>query len=123
AQSVRCPTGEARITDGFALPAKHVIHAVGPVWRGGDDGERDLLASAYRNSLALAAERGLATVAFPAISTGAFGFPAHEAARIAVETIAAFLAAHGMPERVVLVAFDAKNEKAWRQALQRSAGV
>lgn len=121
--SVRCPVGEARITEGFKLPAQHVIHAVGPVWRGGDDGERGLLAAAYRNSLALAAEHKLATIAFPTISTGAFSFPAHEAARIAVETIAAFQARRAAPERMVLVAFDAKSEKAWRQALQRHARV
>ncbi|MEO0858960.1 MAG: macro domain-containing protein, partial [Bacteroidota bacterium] len=99
--SVRCPVGEARITEGFKLPAQHVIHAVGPVWRGGDDGERELLAAAYRNSLALAAKHELATIAFPAISTGAFGFPTHEAARIAIATTAAFQARQAAPERVV----------------------
>ncbi len=84
---VRCPTGEARITPGFRLPARVVIHTVGPVWRGGDAGEDEALASAYRSSLALAADHGVASVAFPAISTGVYGFPPDRAARIAVETV------------------------------------
>ena len=71
----RCPAGEARITGGHNLPARHVIHAVGPVWRGGDEGEPELLDGAYRNSMALAAENGLESIAFPAISTGIFGYP------------------------------------------------
>ncbi|MBB4301456.1 O-acetyl-ADP-ribose deacetylase (regulator of RNase III) [Rhodobium orientis] len=83
-----CPTGEARLTGGYRLPARHVIHTVGPVWRGGGSGEPDLLASAYRNSLMLAEEAGAASVAFPAISTGVYGFPADHAARIAAATVA-----------------------------------
>lgn len=79
-----CPTGEARITRGHRLPAKHVIHAVGPVWRGGSAGESGLLESCYRSTLALAAEHGIETIAFPCISTGIFGFPKEDAARIAV---------------------------------------
>jgi O-acetyl-ADP-ribose deacetylase len=79
-----CPTGEARITRGYNLPAKHVIHAVGPVWRGGTHGEADLLASCYRNSLRLAAEHGVRSIAFPAISCGAYGYPVDQAAKIAV---------------------------------------
>ena len=82
-----CPTGQARITPGFRLPARHVIHAVGPIWRGGGAGEPELLASAYRASLRLAQEHGLATVAFPAISTGIFGYPLGPATRIAVATV------------------------------------
>ena len=82
-----CPTGEARITPGFRLPAKWVIHTVGPVWRGGGRGEADLLESAYRNSLELALEHGAQTIAFPAISTGVYGYPKEEAARIAVSTM------------------------------------
>ena len=78
-----CPTGEARITKGYRLPAKWVIHTVGPVWHGGDRGEDDLLASCYRNSLALAAKHGIRSIAFPAISTGAYRFPKDRAARIA----------------------------------------
>lgn len=82
-----CPTGEARITKGYRLPARHVIHTVGPVWQGGGQNEDALLASAYRNSLRLVRENGLRSVAFPAISTGVYGFPADRAARIAVDTI------------------------------------
>jgi O-acetyl-ADP-ribose deacetylase (regulator of RNase III) len=82
-----CPTGQARITPGFDLPARFIIHTVGPVWHGGGLGEADLLASAYRSSLALAAEHGLRTVAFPAISCGIFGYPVEQAARIAVDAV------------------------------------
>jgi O-acetyl-ADP-ribose deacetylase (regulator of RNase III) len=87
-----CDTGSAKITRGYRLKAKHVIHAVGPVWGGGNNGEDDLLASCYRTSLALAAEHRLASIAFPAISTGVYGFPADRAARIAVGTVAADIA-------------------------------
>src|SRR5688500_6510444 len=76
-----CPTGEARITRGYRLPARHVIHTVGPIWRGGSQGEPELLASCYRNSLAVAAEHGVRTIAFPAISCGVYGYPLDEAAR------------------------------------------
>lgn len=114
---VRCPVGEARITPGFALPAQHVIHTVGPRWRGGEEGEADLLASAYRSSLALAAEHGAASVAFPAISTGVYGYPASEAAAVAVRTVAGWLAVHGTPSRVLLVAFDAEAERTLHTAL------
>lgn len=82
-----CPTGEARITRGYRLPVRHVIHTVGPIWRGGARGEADLLASCYRRSLELAAAHGVATIAFPCISTGVYGYPADEAARIAVGTV------------------------------------
>lgn len=121
APGVRCPTGEARITPGFALPARFVIHTVGPIWRGGDAGEPVLLASAYRSSLALAAEHGAASVAFPAISTGVYGYPADEAARIAVRTVTEWLASHGAPRRVLLVAFDAEAERTLRQAVRDRA--
>jgi O-acetyl-ADP-ribose deacetylase (regulator of RNase III) len=84
---VRCPTGEARITPGFALPARFVIHTVGPVWDGGDDGEPERLAACYRNSLHLARENGLASMAFPAISCGVFGYPVEKAARVAVTEV------------------------------------
>ena len=87
-----CPTGEARITDGHKLQARHVIHTVGPVWRGGSHGEDDLLAACYRNALALAKVHDVTLIAFPAISTGAYRFPAARAARIAVETVRATLA-------------------------------
>jgi len=103
---VRCPTGEARITPGFRLRARHVIHAVGPVWRGGAEGEAGLLAGAYRSSLNLAREHGLRSIAFPAISCGAYGYPVVRAAGIAVRTILVFLAADEVLEQVQLVAFS-----------------
>lgn len=90
---VRCPTGEARITSGFKLPAKFVIHTVGPVYRDGQHGEPEKLAACYRNSLALAAENGCKSIAFPCISTGAYGYPNEAAAQIAVREVKAFLAA------------------------------
>jgi O-acetyl-ADP-ribose deacetylase len=102
-----CPTGEARITRGYRLPAKHVIHTVGPVWHGGDRGEPELLASCYRNSLALAAANGATTIAFPAISCGVYGYPHEEACRIALREITAFLNAHPQVELVVLACVDA----------------
>jgi len=89
---VRCPTGEARITPGFKLPAKFVIHTVGPVYYDGQHGEPEKLAACYRNSLALAAENGCASIAFPCISTGVYGYPLEEAARIAVQEVGEFLA-------------------------------
>lgn len=111
---VRCPTGEARITPGFRLPSKHVIHTVGPVWRGGGEGEDALLAAAYRNSLALATEHGLRTIAFPAISTGVFRFPLERAARIAVDTVRA----HGTSlARVELICFDDETKRVYEAAL------
>jgi len=88
---VRCPTGEARITPGFALPARHVIHTVGPVWRGGADGEPALLAACHRNSLALGLEHGVRSIAFPAISCGVYGYPVRAAAEVAVGAVAAWL--------------------------------
>ncbi len=98
-----CPTGEARITPGFDLPAAWVIHTVGPVWRGGSSGEDELLASCYRSSLALAEERQVRTIAFPAISTGVYGFPVERAARIALTEIAAHLDEDSTLQRVTLV--------------------
>jgi O-acetyl-ADP-ribose deacetylase (regulator of RNase III) len=102
-----CATGSVKITRGYKLKAKHVIHAVGPVWGGGDKDEDDLLASCYRSALALAAEHGLASIAFPAISTGVYGFPADRAARIAVGTVVSEIAAapRGI-ERVVFCCFS-----------------
>jgi O-acetyl-ADP-ribose deacetylase (regulator of RNase III) len=102
-----CETGGAKMTSGFNLPARHVIHAVGPVWGGGASGEDALLASCYRESLRLAVEHGLRTIAFPAISTGIYRFPPERAANIAVKAIRDFVTAHpGRLERVVLVGFD-----------------
>lgn len=107
-----CPTGEARITPGFRLPARHVIHAVGPVWRGGGAGEAELLASAYRASLRLAEENGLTSVAFPAISTGIYGYPLPAATAIAVRTVRA--ASHHHLRRVVFACFSADALQAYR---------
>lgn len=101
-----CPTGEARITKGYRLKARHVIHTVGPVWRGGVQGEDELLAGCYRRSLELARVHGIVSVAFPAISTGVYRFPPDRAAGIAVATVAAFLAGDGRAmERVVFCCF------------------
>src|SRR5689334_768940 len=100
-----CPTGEARISPGFRLPVRHVIHTVGPVWQGGHANEPELLARCYRNSLALAAEHGCRTVAFPAISCGVYGYPLAEAAGIAVEEVWHFLGNHSAPESVYLCSF------------------
>jgi O-acetyl-ADP-ribose deacetylase (regulator of RNase III) len=110
-----CPTGEARITAGHDLPARHVIHTVGPVWRGGGHGEPDLLAACYRNSLALAAAHGVRTIAFPAISCGVYGYPLAEATAIAVREVRGF--AGPLPEEVVFVAFSPAILAAYQQAL------
>ena len=118
---VRCPTGEARITGGHRLAAKHVIHTVGPVWHGGDHGEPALLASCYRSSLALAAGHGLRSMAFPAISCGVYGYPLADAAEVAVRTVRAFLTEHPVPERVMLVAFDDAVAAALRRAVEAVA--
>ena len=115
---VRCPTGEARLTPGFLLPARHVIHTVGPVWKGGNDGEPRLLASVYRNSLRLAREHGMHSIAFPAISCGVYGYPLALAAGIAVRTILVFLASDDVLEQVQLVAFNAEIQLALEAALK-----
>jgi O-acetyl-ADP-ribose deacetylase (regulator of RNase III) len=104
-RDVRCPTGEARITAGFRLPAAYVIHTVGPVWHGGNHGEPELLARCYRNALVLAVEHGVNSIAFPAISCGVYGYPVDQAAAIAVREIRAFQADRGAPEKALLVAF------------------
>lgn len=114
---VRCPTGEARITPGFDLPARFVIHTVGPVWTGGHAGEPDLLASCYRNSLALAAEHGCASIAFPAISCGVYGYPLEAACEIAVQEVREFHDAAGPPGSVLLCAFDAAVARVYQQLL------
>ena len=100
-----CPTGEARITQGYKLPAKYVIHTVGPVWHGGGRGEDELLTSCYRNSLALAEKHGVKSIAFPCISTGAYGFPAERAAKIAVTTVGDYLSSSPSIDKVVFVCF------------------
>jgi O-acetyl-ADP-ribose deacetylase (regulator of RNase III) len=101
-----CKTGDAKVTRGYRLPAKYVIHAVGPVWRGGEHGEPKLLAACYRRSLALAVERECRSVAFPAISCGIYGYPMAQGAQIAVRETRAFLAAQPALERVVFAVFD-----------------
>jgi len=117
-----CPTGQARLTRGYNLPARHVIHTAGPVWRGGRSGEDDLLASCYRASLGLAAEHGLRTVAFPSISTGAYGFPMDRAARIALREIRAFLKTHSLPQKVLVVCFGKAALDIHLQALREMGG-
>lgn len=116
---VRCPTGEARITPGFELPARHVIHTVGPVWGGGGHGEDALLASCYRNALRLAAENGVRSIAFPAISCGVYGYPLDRAAHIAVAEVRASLR-RGDVETVRLVAFGDDVHAALRHALHEA---
>jgi O-acetyl-ADP-ribose deacetylase len=112
-----CPTGEARLTGGYRLPSRHVIHTVGPVWRGGSHGEDALLASCYRRSLELARDHGLEAVAFPSISTGAYGFPLDRAARIAVREILAFLERSRLPRRVQICCFDPITFGSYQEAL------
>jgi len=114
-----CPTGEARITRGYRLPARYVIHTVGPVWRGGTFQEPALLASCYRNSLALACEHGVTTIAFPAISCGVYGYPLDAAVDIAVQEVAAFAAAHRDFSRVIFACFGADVLEAYRSQLAR----
>lgn len=106
-----CPTGQARITSGYRLKARHVIHTVGPIWRGGDSGEPDLLANCYRNSLALAVVHGLDSIAFPAISTGVYGYPKEPAAEIAVREARMI----GMPARIFFCCFDAATAELYRE--------
>lgn len=112
-----CPTGEARITPGFRLPAKWVIHTVGPVWRGGKDNEDEMLARCYRNSLALAPLHAIRTIAFPQISTGVYGFPMRRAAAIAIAEISAFLGAQPEIDEVRCVCFREDSLAAVRDAL------
>jgi O-acetyl-ADP-ribose deacetylase (regulator of RNase III) len=115
-RGVRCPTGEARITPAFRLNAKFVVHTVGPVWQGGDRDEVELLSCCYRRSLALALERAARSIAFPAISTGVFGFPRLEASAIAVRECSAFLVQNPHFERITLVAFSASDAEILRRA-------
>ncbi len=117
-----CPTGEARITRGYRLRARHVIHTVGPVWHGGTAGEPALLAACYRSSLALAALHGLRRLAFPAISCGVYGYPPDQAARIAVAETAAFLDRNGLPAEVIFTVFDTTVRAAYDAALRQQQG-
>lgn len=111
-----CPTGEARISPGFRLAARHVISTVGPVWRGGQRGEPELLESCYRNSLELALEHGLRTIAFPAISTGVYGYPKRAAAEIAIDTMARY---ETQLERIVACCFSDDDAEIYRDILAR----
>lgn len=115
-----CPTGQARITPGFALPARYVIHTVGPIWRGGAHGEAELLASCYRSSLEIARENHIGRIAFPAISTGNYGFPAESAARIAVDTVRGALASSALPHTVIFCCFSDRDLAIYRRLLDAS---
>jgi O-acetyl-ADP-ribose deacetylase (regulator of RNase III) len=118
-----CATGEAKMTRGYRLAAKHVIHTVGPVWQGGHQGEDELLASCYRRALELAHVHDLDSIAFPGISTGIYGFPMERAARIAVSQMRAFLAAHHRPGRVVCVCFGADARVIYERELAGTASA
>jgi len=116
-----CETGKAKITRGYRLPARWVIHAVGPIWRGGSHGEPELLASAYRESLRLAMARGVRTIAFPAISCGVYGYPVGEAASIAVGEVRSFLQSEPVMERVILTCFGQTVLDAYLRAVAQPA--
>ena len=116
-----CPTGGARMTKGYRLPARHVIHTVGPVWSGGKRGEPELLASCYQESLKLAAAHALRSIAFPAISCGAYGYPLAEAVKVAVRECAAFAGSHALPERITFACFDGATRAAYEAELSALA--
>ncbi|AVR89936.1 O-acetyl-ADP-ribose deacetylase [Thauera aromatica] len=116
-----CPTGEARLTPGFRLPARFVIHTVGPVWHGGGGGEAALLASCYRHAVELAVAAGVRSLAFPAISTGVYGYPVEEAARIAVATVRAATAAQETVQEVVFCCFSAADLRIYEALLGAAA--
>jgi O-acetyl-ADP-ribose deacetylase (regulator of RNase III) len=120
--NVRCPTGEARLTPGFNLPAKFVIHTVGPVWRGGEFGEPELLANCYRQSLLLAREHGANSVAFPAISCGVYGYPLGAAVAIAIREVNHCQQSSRQPARAVFCCFSAAIARAYRQQLPAGGG-
>lgn len=117
-----CETGDAKITMGYQLPAKYVIHTVGPVWNGGNQNEPELLANCYRSSLRIAKEKRLDSIAFPAISTGIYGYPKDQAAEVAVRTIIEETKDAGEGFEVILVAFDAETEQLYNQVIQRVPG-
>jgi len=112
-----CPTGSAKVTKGYNLPAKYVIHAVGPVWRGGHKNEPELLKSCYTTSLNIAKDLGCKTIAFPNISTGIYGYPKQEAAQIAINTVKEFLKQNDLPEKVWFVCFDEENYRIYEKLL------
>jgi O-acetyl-ADP-ribose deacetylase (regulator of RNase III) len=113
-----CKTGEAKITKGYNLPAKNVIHTVGPVWNGGDHNEYELLARCYRNSLNLALENGIKSIAFPAISTGVYSFPLERAAKLAIDEVTKFLNDVDKIEKVIFVAFDDSTYNCYEEKLK-----
>ncbi|MFH1403748.1 MAG: O-acetyl-ADP-ribose deacetylase [Candidatus Altiarchaeota archaeon] len=115
-----CETGEAKITSGYKLPSRCVIHTVGPVWHGGGHGEDGLLAECYHNSLDLASQHNLSSIAFPSISTGAYGFPVGRASRIAVREILDFLRQHDTPRQVFIVCFDVETRRQYSTALREA---
>jgi len=115
-----CATGEAKITRGYQLPARFVIHTVGPVWRNGQSGEPDLLASCYRNSLKLAVDYHLKSIAFPAISTGVYGYPVELAAKVAVTTVRDFIRSPSSLEQILFCCFSASDLKIYQAILQES---
>jgi O-acetyl-ADP-ribose deacetylase (regulator of RNase III) len=119
APGIRCPTGEARITQGFELPARFVVHTVGPIWHGGTQGEAELLAQCYRSSLQLVLAYGLTSVAFPAISCGVYGYPPEQAAAVSVMTLRDVLANHGELD-VTLCGYNAQMTELWRAAINRA---
>lgn len=116
-----CKIGDAKLTKGYRLPARYIIHTVGPVWQGGGKGEAELLASCYRRSLELAAAKGCRTVAFPAISTGVYRYPKDQATQIAVGTVSAFTRQNAVPETVIFCCFDQQTAELYQQALLRLA--
>jgi O-acetyl-ADP-ribose deacetylase (regulator of RNase III) len=118
-----CPTGEAKITKGYRLPAKYVIHTVGPVWYGGGKNEARLLKSCYRNSLRLAVENSLQSIAFPAISTGVYGYPFDQAADIAISTVRSFLADPGYIQEVIFILYSKRDHDIFRDIYRRITGA
>lgn len=118
-----CKTGDAKLTKGYRLPARHIIHTVGPVWQGGGKGEAELLASCYRRSLDLAAGKNCRTVAFPAISTGVYRYPKDQATQIAVGAVTAFIGQNALPETVTFCCFDEQTAELYRQAVATLGGA
>ena len=114
-----CTTGDAKITKAYRLPAKHVIHTVGPVWQGGKNGEAELLANCYRTSLQIAAEYRLHSLAFPAISCGVYGYPLEAATTIAIREVSDFIRANGLPERLIFCCFSEAAAQIYRNTLSR----
>lgn len=112
-----CHTGQAKLTQGYRLPAKYIIHTVGPIYDGGGYGEADLLRSCYLESLSIASDAGAMSIAFPCISTGIFGYPKSEACSIAVSAVIEWLATHALPERVIFCCFEEQDAKLYRKQL------